>query len=298
MAAGFDTGFTTLVGCRVPIQLAVMGGGTGRPELAVAVSQAGGLGMLSSTFPLPVGEQLSWVHARTKEPIGVGFFAFDVANMLEELELAGGQARVVDIFWGPDPAVVERIHDCGALAFWQVGSLDDGLAAGDAAMPSLRGVEAGGHVRGHTALKALLDSVLARIDVPVLGAGGIGDRRSFEEVLEAGAAGARIGTRLVAAVESGAHPAYKKGVVDAGIDSTEIIDSFAVCPLCATVPRRTSVAFMRCETFPRARWAIPSLAVNRSPCPGDTAFPTARLPPVTSMPWPSTPASLSPPSTP
>jgi NAD(P)H-dependent flavin oxidoreductase YrpB (nitropropane dioxygenase family) len=55
MSAGFDTPFTTLVGCRVPIQLAVMGGGTGSPELAVAVSQAGGLGMLSSTFPLPVG---------------------------------------------------------------------------------------------------------------------------------------------------------------------------------------------------------------------------------------------------
>jgi hypothetical protein len=108
----------------VPIQLAVIGGGTGRPELAVAVSQAGGLGMLSSTFPLPIGEQLSWVHPQTQEPVGVGFFAFDVPNMLEELELAAGQARVVDIFWGdPDPAVVERIHEGGALAFWQVGSL-------------------------------------------------------------------------------------------------------------------------------------------------------------------------------
>ena len=127
MAAGFNTAFTTLVGCRVPIQLAVMGGGTGTPELGVAVSQAGGLGMLSSTFPRPVGEQLSWVQARTQEPVGVGFFAFDVANRLEELELAAGQARVVDLFGGdPDPTVVERIHDGGALALWQVGSRDEG----------------------------------------------------------------------------------------------------------------------------------------------------------------------------
>jgi NAD(P)H-dependent flavin oxidoreductase YrpB (nitropropane dioxygenase family) len=95
-----DTPFTTLVGCRVPIRLAVMGGRTGRPELAAALSQAGGLGMLSSTFPLPVGEQLSWVQARTQEPVGAGFFAFDVPNRPEELELAAGQARVVDLFWG------------------------------------------------------------------------------------------------------------------------------------------------------------------------------------------------------
>ncbi len=54
-----ETSFTRLVGCRAPIQLAVMGGGTGTPQLAAAVSDAGGLGMLSSTFPMPVADQLS-----------------------------------------------------------------------------------------------------------------------------------------------------------------------------------------------------------------------------------------------
>jgi nitronate monooxygenase len=77
-----------LAGCRAPIQLAVMGGGTGTPALAAAVSQAGGLGMLSSTFPMSVDEQLNWVKERTDRPVGVGFFAFDLPARTGDLELA------------------------------------------------------------------------------------------------------------------------------------------------------------------------------------------------------------------
>jgi NAD(P)H-dependent flavin oxidoreductase YrpB (nitropropane dioxygenase family) len=89
--------------------------------------------MISSTFPLPVNEQLSWVRARTDGPVGVGFFAFDLPSRTQELELAASSARVVDVFWGdPDPVVVSRVHAGGALAFWQVGSLNEALTAADA----------------------------------------------------------------------------------------------------------------------------------------------------------------------
>ena len=56
-------------------------------------------------------------------------------------------------------------------------------------------------------------------------------------MLAAGAAGARLGTRFVATVESGAHDTYKQAIVEATADSTEITDAFAACPLCATSPR-------------------------------------------------------------
>lgn len=79
--------------------------------------------------------------------------------------------------------------------------------------------------------------MLDAVDVPVLAAGGIADGRSLAEVVAAGAAGARIGTRFLATVESGAHPAYKQAVVDAAGDCTVITDAFADCPLCATSPR-------------------------------------------------------------
>jgi nitronate monooxygenase len=79
--------------------------------------------------------------------------------------------------------------------------------------------------------------VLDAVDVPVLAAGGIADGRALAAVLAAGASGARLGTRFVATLESGAHPQYKRAVVDAGADATAITDAFAVCPLCATSPR-------------------------------------------------------------
>ena len=104
-------------------------------------------------------------------------------------------------------------------------------------MVVVQGTEAGGHVRGHSELRPLLESVLGQVGVPVLAAGGIGDARAFAGVLAAGADGVRAGTRFVAAAESGAHPEYKRAVTDAAADATEITGAFAVCPLCATSPR-------------------------------------------------------------
>jgi NAD(P)H-dependent flavin oxidoreductase YrpB (nitropropane dioxygenase family) len=179
--------------------------------------------MLSSTFPLPVDEQLSWVQARTKEPVGVGFFAFDVPNMTEELELAARRTRVVDLFWGdPDPAVVSRIHAGSALASWQVGSVDEALAAGDAGCDVVvaQGVEAGGHVRGTTPMLTLLHQVVEAVDVPVVAAGGIATGATLAAALNAGAAAARVGTRFLATVESGGHPEYVAGLLAASADDT------------------------------------------------------------------------------
>jgi len=153
---------------------------------------------------------------------------------------AAARVRIVDFFWAdPDPALVEVAHRGGALVCWQVGSLDEAVAAADAGcdVVAVQGTEAGGHVRGHSELRPLLESVLGRVEVPVLAAGGIGDAAAFAAVLAAGADGARAGTRFVAAAESGAHPEYKAAVADAAAGSTEITGAFSVCPLCATSPR-------------------------------------------------------------
>jgi NAD(P)H-dependent flavin oxidoreductase YrpB (nitropropane dioxygenase family) len=230
VAVDFETAFTTLVGCRFPIQLAVMGGGVGTPELALAVSEAGGLGMVSATFPLPVREQLRWVQARTKNPVGVGFFAFDIPVMGEQFEWAASHATVVDVSWGePDSSVVEQIHEGGALAFWQVGSVDEAKAAADAGCDVVvgQGVEAGGHVRGRTPLFSLLAQIVAAIDVPVLAAGGIATGSQLAAAMNAGAAGARIGTRFLASVESGAHRDYVSALLDATADDTVISTAFS-----------------------------------------------------------------------
>jgi NAD(P)H-dependent flavin oxidoreductase YrpB (nitropropane dioxygenase family) len=172
---------------------------------------------------MPLDEQLSWVQALTERPVGVGFFAFDLPSKTEELELAARRARVVDVFWGdPDATVVERIHAGGALAFWQTGSLDEALAAVDAGCDAViaQGVEAGGHVRGTTPLTTLLQEVIPAVEVPVVAAGGIATGTALADVLNAGAAAVRVGTRFLATVESGAHPDYVAALLAATADDT------------------------------------------------------------------------------
>src|SRR5712692_2564418 len=233
------TRFTELAGCRVPLQQAPMGS-VSTPALAVAVAETGGVGSFTALglTAAELDKILAGMAARTTGVLAANFLTADIDR--EAVAAAAARVRIIDFFWAdPDPALVEVAHRGGALACWQVGSLDEARAAADAGcdVVAVQGIEAGGHIRGHSPLLPLLEAVLGRLDLPVLAAGGIGDARTFAAVLAAGAAGARVGTRFVATDESGAHPAYKRAVVDAMAESTEITDAFSVCPLCATVPR-------------------------------------------------------------
>ncbi|GAC1598286.1 MAG: hypothetical protein NVS3B21_23690 [Acidimicrobiales bacterium] len=233
------TSFTELLGCRVPIQQAPMGS-VSTPALAVAVADAGGVGTITALgmTAVQLDGMLADMAARTSGALAVNFLTQQIDR--EAVAAAASRVRMIDFFWAdPDGSLVEIAHRGGALACWQVGSLDEASAAADAGcdVVVVQGTEAGGHVRGQSPLVPMLESVLGHLDLPVLAAGGIGDSRAFAAVLGAGAAGARVGTRFVATNESGAHPAYKQAVVDATADSTEITDAFSVCPLCATVPR-------------------------------------------------------------
>lgn len=234
-----DTAFTRLVGCRAPIQQAPMGT-VSSPELAVAVADAGGVGTVTA-LGMPadyLDGLLADMSKRTEGVLAANFLTTELDR--EALAAAAERVRLIDFFWvDPDPALVEVAHGAGALASWQVGSLDEALAAVDsgADLIAVQGTEAGGHVRGRVPLVPLLSAVLDRVSIPVLAAGGIADGRALAAVLAAGASGARMGTRFLATRESGAHPDYKRAVVQAGFGSTGITDAFSVCPLCATEPR-------------------------------------------------------------
>ena len=234
-----STAFTELVGCDLPVQQAPMGS-ISTVELAVAVSDAGGLGSVSAWGmpPEAVAELAGEASARAGGPLAVNLVTDQLD--LEAVAAAAERARVVDVFWAqPRADVVATAHAADALVCWQVGSLAEARAAVDAGcdLLAVQGVEAGGHVRGRTALLPLLAQVLDVVDVPVLAAGGIAHPRSVAAVLAAGAAGVRAGTRFAATAESGAHPLYKQALVDAGEASTVVTGAFAVCPMCATSPR-------------------------------------------------------------
>jgi len=229
------TRFTELVGCSVPIQQAGMGGGIATPRLAAAVANAGGLGMVSvyGYTSAVVAQLLDTARQQTTGTIGANFLmaAVDPALAGECIAAAASRARVVDFFWGdPDSALVKLVHAAGALACWQVGSREEAVAAADAGCDFIiaQSIEAGGHVRGRIGLLALLDEVLAAVDVPVLAAGGIGTGRAVAAVLAAGAAGVRVGTRFVAAEEAGAHPTYVQALIAAEAKDTVYTEAFSV----------------------------------------------------------------------
>jgi nitronate monooxygenase len=225
------TAFTELVGCQVPVQQAAMGAAA-TPELAIAVSQAGGLGMLPHGALTPLADRIARLEQAGAAPFGVNFLLpFLHRDALGDVELAAGRARLVEFFYGdPDPGLVGLVHAGGALAGWQVGSVAEARQAVDAGCDLVvaQGVEAGGHVRGTVGLLALLAGVLDAVEVPVLAAGGIARARSVAAVLAAGAAGVRVGTRFIATHESGAHPDYVAALLAAGDDATVLTGVFSV----------------------------------------------------------------------
>ena len=215
------TRFTDLVGCTVPIQQAPIGG-CANPRLAAAVAEAGGLGMVSVTGDPPevVAAQLDQARQLSAGLIGAHFFLLmvDRDSAPESVAAAAERAPVVDFFYAdPDPKLVKIVHAAGALASWQIGSVEEARAAVNAGCDFViaQGIEAGGHVRGQTGVLALLDAVLSAVEVPVLAAGGIGAGRALAAVLAAGADGVRIGTRFVAAEEAEAHPRYVDALIAA-----------------------------------------------------------------------------------
>ena len=216
-------------------------GSVASADLVVAVADAGGVGSLTTTGMSGsyLVKVLDEITRRTSGVVAANFLTADVD--VELVRLAAARVALVDFFWSdPDPAVVDVAHRAGALVSWQVGSLSEARAAVDAGADIVvaQGNEAGGHVRGTSTLLALLSAVLDGVDVPVLAAGGIGHPRALAAVLAAGGSGARVGTAFIATEESGAHPAYKQAIVDAGLGATEITSTFAVgCPLCATSAR-------------------------------------------------------------
>jgi NAD(P)H-dependent flavin oxidoreductase YrpB (nitropropane dioxygenase family) len=195
-------------------------------NLAVAVAEAGGLGMLTGMIGRDaLSAQLDVVPKDA--PVGVNFlmpFIDDAA-----IEVAAARSALVEFFWGaPDTRTIDIVHAGGAHAGWQVGSVDEALQAQDAGCDVIvaQGTEAGGHVRGTIGLLPLLDELREVIDVPIVAAGGIGTGRAMAAALVGGADGVRVGTRFMAATESNAHPAYIEALIHSCAEDTTITTAF------------------------------------------------------------------------
>jgi NAD(P)H-dependent flavin oxidoreductase YrpB (nitropropane dioxygenase family) len=207
------------LGIELPIVQAPIGSAA-TPELAAAVADAGGLGMLALTWVTrqQAAHRVRQVRQLTDRPFGVNLVLYFPVDDLLATCLDEG-VNIISTFWGDPSGVTRRIHAAGALHLHTVGSAEEAGRAADAGVDVIvaQGWEAGGHVWGQVATMALVPAVVDAVrPVPVIAAGGIGDGRALAAVLALGAQAGWLGTRFLTATESATHEVYRKRVVDAG----------------------------------------------------------------------------------
>ena len=194
-------------------------------KLAAAVSNAGGLGIISAmnADAQYLQEQIALCRSLTDKPFGVNImlmspFAAEVAELTAREKVA-----VVTTGAGNPSKYMPAWLEAGVKVIPVVASV--GMAklvtkAGASAIIS-EGGESGGHV-GELTTMVLVPQVCDATDLPVLAAGGIADGRGIAAAFQLGAVGVQVGTRFLVAEECGVHPNYKKKVLKANDISTMV----------------------------------------------------------------------------
>lgn len=204
-------------------------GPAGTRELVAAVSGSGALGTLAASWtPVPaLLEQLRWLQSHCEGPFCVNLvLAFEQRQRLCAALDEG--AGVVSFSWGVDPELVGLARDSGAYVLVQVGTSAEAPAAVEAGAHALivQGVEAGGHVQSTRPLLELVREISPLVDLPVVAAGGVGDRVGVEDALRAGAAAVACGTVFLAAEEADVHPSYLRSLIESRAEDTTLTRVF------------------------------------------------------------------------
>ena len=223
-----------LFGIEHPIFLAGMGG-VAYAELAAAVSEAGGYGVLGMAAcpPEEIRRQMREVRRRTAKPFGVDLLAAlprQVEAAIDVILEEGASAFVAGL--GVPGPVIERCHRAGVKVMVLCGKVSHARHAEDAGCDAVvaQGTEAGGHT-GQVAGMALVPQVVDAVKIPVLAAGAIVDGRGLAAALAFGAQGAWMGTRFIASREAHAGRAYQEAIVHASGSDTAVTRCYSGKPM-------------------------------------------------------------------
>jgi enoyl-[acyl-carrier protein] reductase II len=196
-------------------------------ELASAVSNAGGLGLIGSgsMYPEILREQILKCQAATDKPFGVNIPLL-YPNIEEHLTTVI-ELKVPIVFTsaGNPKAHTARLKAAGITVVHVVSSKKFALKAQEAGVDAIvaEGFEAGGHNgREETTTLCLIPSVAAAVDIPVIAAGGIGSGKAMLAAMILGADGVQVGSRFIATPESSAHMAFKERILQAEEGDTKL----------------------------------------------------------------------------
>ncbi len=213
-----------LFGIRYPIVQAGMIWCSGW-ELASAVANAGGLGLIGSgsMYPDVLREQIRKCKAATNKPFGVNVPLLYPSVEEHMATIISEGVRVVFTSAGDPGAWTGRLKDHGITVVHVVSSVKFARKAVKAGVHAVvgEGFEAGGHNgREETTTLVLIPMVRDAVDVPLIAAGGIADGRAMLAAMALGADGVQVGSRFVASAESSGHAAFKNKVVSSGEGDT------------------------------------------------------------------------------
>ncbi|MDQ6674025.1 MAG: nitronate monooxygenase, partial [Chloroflexota bacterium] len=207
-----------LFGIQHPVVLGGMGSGTS-PELVIAVSNAGGLGVqgCAGRSPAQIAGLAEAIRAGTDRPFGLNLLVFLADEAAVDAVLAA-RPPVVSTAW-PQPdqdlaRLFSRAHQTGATVMHMVSTVHEARRAVESGADIIvaQGSEGGGHVGLIGTLVLVPQVVRAVAPVPVLAAGGIADGAGLAAAIVLGAEGVLLGTRFLATVESPLPRSYKQAI--------------------------------------------------------------------------------------
>lgn len=195
------------------------------PELAAAVSNAGGLGIVAAGDAPPdvVRRDLRRARDLTDKPFGANVPLF-TAGVEETLQVYVEENIVVVTVGGGNAGPhIRPLQEAGIIVIPVVASvaLARRMARLGADALVAEGHESGGHI-GDVATLPLVPQVVDAVEIPVVAAGGIADGRGLAAALALGAVGIQMGTRFISTTECPAHERYKSLIVRAHDRSTMV----------------------------------------------------------------------------
>lgn len=188
-------------------------------ELASAVSEAGGLGIIAAGNRSGeyLRDQIKKIREKTDKPFGVNIMlmspnAEDIVDIV-----CDERVPVVTTGAGNPGKYIDRFKELGIKVIPVVPtvSLAQRLERLGADAIIVEGTEAGGHV-GELTTMAIIPQVVDAVKIPVIAAGGIGDSRGLVAAFALGAEGVQVGTRFVCSTEANVHENYKNQIIKAG----------------------------------------------------------------------------------
>lgn len=226
------TRVTELLGIQYPI---IQGGmmWVGRAELAAAVSNAGGLGILTGlTQPTPdsLRAEIARCRALTDRPFGVNLTLLPSVSPPPFVEyvdaIIESGVKIVETAGRSPEKYIPRFKDNGITLIHKCTSVRHALTAQRLGVDivSIDGFECAGHA-GEDDVPGLVLIPLATqaLDIPVIASGGIADGRGLAAALALGASGVNLGTRFCATVEAPLHDNIKQALVRASERDTNLI---------------------------------------------------------------------------